>query len=145
MRGFGSSLDFVFPSFGNCEMLFERTFTVKIAPLHLRVFDKSTSFNLLSRQLHISFRDFNSILKDRIGTFFFNRSSTTCEVVCQLRCVVTVGSRIFINRLIPTLLEISGIFFNFECVFLLSISIGDFLCSLKCVCVVAFISLCAHM
>ena len=106
-----------FLALGVCEMLFERTFTVKIAPLHLRVFVESTSFNLLSRQLHISFRDFNSMLKDRIGTFFFNRSSTTCEVVCQLRCVVTVGSRIFISRLIPTLLEISGIFFNFECLF----------------------------
>ena len=115
-----------FLALGVCEMLFERTFTVKIAPLHLRVFAESTSFNLLSRQLHISFRDFNSMLKNRIGTFFFNRSSTTCEVVYQLRCVVTVGSRIFINRLIPTLLEISGIFFNFECFFLLSISIGDF-------------------
>ena len=106
-----------FLALGVCEMLFERTFTMKIAPLHLRVFDESTSFNLLSRQLHISFRDFNFMLKDRIGTFFFNRSSTTCEVVCQLRCVVTVGSRIFINRLIPTLLEISGIFFNFESFF----------------------------
>ena len=106
-----------FLALGVCEMLFERTFTVKIAPLHLRVFDESTSFNLLSRQLHISFRDFNSMLKDRIGTFFFNRSSTTCEVVCQLRCVVTVGSRIFINRLIPTHLEISGIFFSILNVF----------------------------
>ena len=86
-----------FLALGVCEMLFERTFTVKIAPLHLRVFDESFSFNLLSRQLHISFRDFNSMLKDRIETFFFNRSSTACEVVCQLRCVVTIGSRIFIK------------------------------------------------
>ena len=142
MRGFGSSLDFVFPSFGNCEMLFERTFTVKIAPLHLRVFDESTSFNLLSRQLHISFRDFNSMLKNRIGTFFFNRSSTTCEVVCQLRCVVTVGSRIFINRLIPTLLEISGMFFNFECFFLLVFFVWFEMCLCSRI---TFISLCAHM
>ena len=138
MRGFGSSI-LSFLALGVCEMLFERTFTVKIAPLHLRVFDESISFNLLSRQLNISFRDFNSMLKDRIGTFFFNRSSTTCEVVYQLRCVVTVGSRIFINRLIPTLLEISGIFFNFV------FSIGEFLCGLKCVCVVELHSFpCVH-
>jgi len=28
-------------------MLFERTFTVKVAPMHLRVFDESTSFNFV--------------------------------------------------------------------------------------------------
>jgi hypothetical protein len=80
-----------FLALGVCEMLFERTFTVKIAPLHLRVFDESFSFNLLSRQLHISFQDFNSMLKDRIGTLFFNRSSTTCEVVCQFDQVCSYG------------------------------------------------------
>ena len=92
MRGFGSSLDLCFLALGVCEILFERTFTVKIAPLHLRVFVESTSFNLLSRQLHISFRDFNSMLKDRIGTFFSFEAALPKKVVGKLMYIVTVGS-----------------------------------------------------
>ena len=92
LRGFGSSLDFVFPFLGSVGLFLHRSFMVKEAPLHLQVFCESSTSNLWFGRLYISFRAHYFMLKDRIGTFIFIEAAMIMRVVGKTKLAILIVS-----------------------------------------------------